>query len=91
MFSLDVCVAEARSSAAAGDDVITILENILVAVGPGANAFRFVFTLHAAFAVPVRTLKDITSWDRLSDSGLMTTGEVVEQVRPWLEAAGAAK
>lgn len=90
MFTLEEVAAESRADAAAGASIAQILEGILAALGADYSPFRFIAVLRTAFDVPVRNLKDILDWGRLSEVGTSSTAEAIELVRPWLVAAGAA-
>lgn len=90
MFSGDDLVAEARARAAAGHEILEVLEGILAGLGPDFSNVKFILVLRQAFGVPLPHLKDLTLWDHLDNGGPLSTAEAIELVRPWLVAAGAS-
>lgn len=90
MFSGDDLVAEARAKAAAGHEILEVMEGILAGLGPDFSNVKFIMVLSHAFDVPLPNLKDLTLWDRLDNGGQLSTVEAIELVRPWLVAAGAS-
>jgi hypothetical protein len=89
MSEIENCASVVRNAAQDGLATELILDRIIGCLGEQMGPFTFTAVLWEAFGIPVRTLRDVESWDKASEGGDMTTSEVVSILRPWIEGSRA--